>query len=69
MAKKNQSYCILPKESTKFGTVYVLKEGGTIHGTFATVEHAERRKRELIRLSEEIKVIKDSEEMEFEVDL
>lgn len=69
MAKKNQSYQILPKESPKFGTVYVLREGNTTHGTFATVEHAERRKRELIRLQEEIKVIKDSEELEFEVDL
>jgi len=67
--KAKSLFQIIPVPHPKFGLVYKLTEGMTEHGRFTSRDAAARKEAELIRIQEELKVIKESEDMEFEVDL
>lgn len=69
MKSPKSKYQIIPVENPKLGIVYKLTEGNTTHGIYASPEAANNAISKINRLWEEMKVIRDSENVEFEVEL
>ena len=67
MRKAKDSFQIVPIKLS-LGIAYLLKEGNQIHGQFISIQKAEQRKLRILADREEIKVIKESAELEFKIE-
>lgn len=70
MKKKiKDNFQIIPQEHATLGIIYVLTEGNITHGKFGSTSAADKRKLEIIGQRDTLKAIKDTENIEFEVEL
>ena len=66
---QNQSFQVIPLAHPRLGTVYTVKHGNEKYGPYANKDAAERQIKKLCHLMYEMQVIKNSAEMEFEIEL
>ena len=67
MRKAKDSFQIVPIKLS-MGIAYLLKEGNQIHGQFISIQKAEQKKLKIIASRDEIKVIKESANIEFKIE-
>ena len=69
MKNSENKFQIIPVTHPTLNIIYLLKEGNIEHGRYGSHQVAEKRKLEIISQRDMLKAIKDTENIEFEVEL
>lgn len=69
MKSAKSKFQIIPVAHPTLNVIYLLKEGNTEYGKFGTHKSAEKRMLEIIGQRDTLKAIKDTQDVEFKVEL
>jgi hypothetical protein len=67
--QKKDSFQIIPVNHDTLGIVYKLMENNVNHGTYGSLKTAEKSKLAIMQTRDTLKAIRDTENVEFTVDL